>query len=124
MERKESLEQKQCDNTSHCDALVMAELFTSPVSITDSNGERHFFRTFLWMGRWGICSGDKKKLFVRAKANYLYAKSLDKAKVLIAGSADYGWDVYSLEGELLETLDSMPLNAAIKFLNAKKRNSQ
>ena len=49
---------------------------------------------------------------------------LNHTKLLIAGSPNYGWDVYSLEGEFLERLEPMSLDEAANFLNFKKRNHQ
>ena len=123
MKRKETTEPTS-RSTDRCDALVMAEKFTQPISVTDSNGKKHHFRTFLWMGRWGICSADKQKVFVRAMANYLYAKVLNHTKLLIAGSPNYGWDVYSLEGEFLEKLEPMFLDKATNLLHFKKHSNQ
>ena len=123
MKRKETTE-TTIRSTNQCDALVMSEHFTPPISVIDSNGKKHWFRTFLWMGRWGICSKNKQKVYVRAMANYLYAKVLNHTKLLIAGSPNYGWDVYSLEGEFLERLEPMSLDEAANFLNFKKRNHQ
>lgn len=104
-------------------ALLMAEHFTSPTVVIESNDTHHFFRKYLWMGNWGICSMDKRYIFVPAKPNYLYADILVDAQVLIAGSAETGWDVYSLEGELVEHLSPMSFAHAKSLLNEKKRNS-
>lgn len=119
------VEKRHVSATDDSDALKTARTFSQSVTVIDSNGQHHSFRKFEWLGgSWGICNADKTKIIVRAKANYLYVKVLDKAKVLIAGSTDYGWDVHSLEGCLLETLRPMALEDATRFLNARKRDSQ
>lgn len=116
--------ERQNSTTIHSNPLSFVNHFIKLDTVVDSAGHHHSFFKFEWLGRWGICSGDKQKILVRAKANYLYAISLVKAQVLLVGSHTYGWDVYSLEGEFLETLNPMSFGEAINFLNSRKRNSK
>lgn len=111
--------ERQESTTIHSDALSFVKHFIKLDTVVDSTGHHHSFLKFEWLGRWGICSSDKQQIFVRAKANYLYAKALIKAKVLIAGDHYAGWDVYSLEGKFLETLDPMTLDEVTIFLDSK-----
>ena len=101
MEYKEKERQKS--TPSHFDALELSfiKYFVKLDTVVDSSGHHHTFLKYELLGKWGICSGDKKTIFVPAKKDYWYAKALTDAKVLIAGDPCAGWDVYSLEGFFL-----------------------
>lgn len=99
------------------ESLKFAEHFSQIVTVIDRASHEHYlFRTFLWMGNWGICNASKNKIIVKAKANYLTAEILVALQLLIAGSSSFGWDVYSLNGEFLRHLPHMSLNKAKKIL--------
>lgn len=117
------VEKRQDHAPDDADALSMACTFSIPITVVDSNGQRHNFRKFEWLGRWGICNADKTKIIVKAKSNYLYVEVLIYAQVLVAGDRHCGWDVYSLTGEFLRHYPKMYLSRLTRHLDSKKRNS-
>lgn len=110
--------------TDDSGTLSMARTFSIPITVIDSNGQRHNFRKFEWLGKWGICDAYKTKIIVRAKHDYLYVEVLLFAQVIVAGDRHTGWDVYSLTGELLQHYSKMSLSRLKRILDSKKRNSQ
>ena len=97
-------------------ALKMAEKITPITTIIDFDGYHYGIRRFAWLGNWGACNANCTKVIVPAKTGYLYVDILIHAKVIIAGNADDGWDVYSPKGELTKHLPPMTLRQAIRAL--------
>jgi len=98
--------------------LENVDCMLPPTIIVDNTGEKHSLRKFCLKGNWGICNGDATKILVVAK--FSCVSILVRSHLLIAGSTNTGWEVYSLLGEYLESLPPMSSEQAIVDLNERK----
>lgn len=112
------VEKQQGFATDSSDALSMVRNFSRPITVIDSTGQHHSFQKFEWLGRWGICNAAKTQIFVKAQSDYHYVDVLVSPQRLIAGNKSYGWDVYSLTGELLQHFSQMSPAEIRKYLGA------
>lgn len=91
------------------------EYFTSVTTVVDqSTGAHYRFRKYLLMSKWGICNAEKTRKILDNK--YITVEVLVRSQLLVGRNADVGWDVFSLEGNFLMSLPSMPLEEVTKQL--------
>lgn len=92
-----------------------AEHFTSVTTVVEqSTGTHYRFRKYLLMGKWGICNAEKNQKILDNK--YITVEVLSYLQLLVGRNADVGWDVFSLKGNFLMSLPSMPLEEVAKQL--------
>lgn len=88
----------------------MAEYISPPVTLITPDGKHHTVRKFLWLGRWGFTDAKGSKVIVPAKSTYLQLYILIRAQLLVAGSYCTGWDVFTLEGEKVDSYPPMSIS--------------
>ena len=106
------------------DALKLAEYVSKPINLIDHSGKRHVFRKFCLLGHWGVCNLDCTEMLIPPQDTYSTVEFLVYTRLIVLGNSDIGWDIYSLDGELVDSLPAMPIARVSMEVNAKKRSNQ
>ncbi|MCI9246842.1 MAG: hypothetical protein HFJ30_06980 [Clostridia bacterium] len=91
--------------------LSFARNFTPIVIVIErGTGRSYGLCTYQCMDGWGICNAERTRIIVPERKQYHSAKILANAQLLIAGSFNTGWDIFSLNGNFLKHLPPMSVS--------------
>lgn len=92
------------------------ESLSEPIEFIDRKGNPIKVRIFKWMKHYGVLDDTTGKVIVPALRRHRCIRVFPDLKLIVGGSSDTGWQVYSPDGTRLANYGKMNLDKLQKIL--------
>lgn len=92
------------------------ESLSEPFEFIDRTGKSVKLRIFKWMNHYGVLDDTTNNVIVPALPRHRVVRVFPDFKLIVGGSSDTGWQVYSPDGTRLANYGKMNLDKLEKIL--------